>query len=107
MILFWNVRGLNCITKQKRLYEKIKSTKVSIVCLLETHVLQENQKKVVDRIFPNCSLVDNYSQARLGRICVLYTSDIRIHMHSCSSQALHFHVFLVQEKKYFFLSVIY
>lgn len=94
MILFWNVRDINIVAKQKRLSEKIKLSKVSLVCLLETHVLRENQKRVVNRIFPNCTYVDNYDHARLGRIWILFAADVRLHVQSCSSQAMHCHVFL-------------
>lgn len=53
MILFWNIIGLNSIIKQKRLHEKIVSSKTSLVCLLETHVLKENLKRVIESVFPN------------------------------------------------------
>lgn len=67
MVLFWNVRGLNNITKQKRLYDIIKESKASLVCFSKKHVLQE-KKIELERIFPNCNYADNYEHAILGRI---------------------------------------
>lgn len=68
MIIFWNVRHLNSFNKQMRLYDIIKEFKSSLVCLLERHVLQEKQKKVIERIFSDSQYVDNYEHNRLGRI---------------------------------------
>lgn len=107
MILFWNVRGVNSLAKQKRLREKIKLSRVSVVCLFETHVIKEKQKKVIDYIFPNCSFVDNFDHVRLGRIWILYSNEIRLHVHSSSSQSINCHIYSEKIRKYFFLSAIY
>lgn len=65
-------------------------------------MLKENQKRIVDRIFPNCTCVNNYHYARLGRIWILFDADVRVHVHSSFSQVMHCNVFLEGEGKYFF-----
>lgn len=77
------------------------------MCFLETHVLQDKQQTVIDRIFPHCHHIDNYEHARLGKIWILFAADIRLHVHSSSLQTMHCHVFSENAGKYFFLYVIY
>lgn len=62
---------------------------------------------MIERIFPNRQHVDNYEHARLGRIWILFDADIRLHVHSSSSEAMHCHVYSQSVGKYFFLSFIY
>lgn len=107
MLIFWKVRGLNHLHKQRRLNAIFKLHKISIACILETHVLQDRQANVVDKIFPSYQFVDNSNHARLGRIWVLFDDAIRMQVHSSSDQALHCHVLSKTLGKYFFLSVVY
>src|SRR3954463_12970414 len=107
MLLFWNIRGLNSSKKQFHLKNILKKFEGDIVCLLETHIKKENQDKVMSSLLPGWKCMDNYTQAELGRIWILCNNGINFSMHSCSSQAIHCHIYSMKLQSYFFLSVIY
>ncbi|CDY09502.1 BnaC02g20440D [Brassica napus] len=75
-IFAWNMRGFNQPRKQKVVRYWVKAAKLSIGCLLETKVKEENFTKVFDAIFPGWSCVHNYSSHRLGRIWVCWSDDV-------------------------------
>lgn len=84
MLLFWNVRGLNNPLKQKRLRNILNQLRINLLCLLETHVTQDKQATMVDRLFPGCNVVDNYNHARLGRVWILFDDNVTLSIHGSS-----------------------
>jgi exonuclease III len=44
--LIWNITGLNKPFKQKEIVKMIRRLKLSIVCLVETRVKQENSLRI-------------------------------------------------------------
>jgi exonuclease III len=75
-ILICNIRGLNMPLKQKGVTKMIKQFKVSILCLVETRVKQENCLKIKAAMIPSWGLIHNYSSHRLGRIWVCWDPNI-------------------------------
>jgi exonuclease III len=69
-ILFWNVRGLNMLLKQKEVRNMVRRIRISILCLVETRVKHENFLKIVASMLPGWEVVNNYSTHILGRIWV-------------------------------------
>src|SRR4051812_1573749 len=107
MLLFWNIRSLNDPRKQRKLIQALKNFHVSIICLLETHVQQNNFSAISERILPGWNVIANYEFAPLGRIWLFSNAEINMEVFSKSSQAIHCHIFSKSLKKYFFLSVVY
>lgn len=87
-IFAWNMRGFNQPRKQKVVRYWVKAAKLSIGCLLETKVKEENFTKVFDAIFPRWSCVHNYSSHRLGRIWVCWSDDVEVCPVSTSMQMI-------------------
>lgn len=107
MILSWNVRGLNDPKKQRRLKQSLRKFHVSTICLLKTHVKQENSSSITGYVLPGWKLIANYTFASLGRIWVLFNSDVRLEVYRMSEQAVHYHVYSLPLKKFIFLSIVY
>jgi hypothetical protein len=58
--------------KQKEVTKMIKRFEVSILCLVETRVKQENCLRIKAAMLPSWGLIHNYSSHRLGRIWVCW-----------------------------------
>ncbi|KAH0898507.1 hypothetical protein HID58_048075, partial [Brassica napus] len=67
-IFAWNMREFNMPRKQKAVKYWVKAAKLSLGCLLETRVHEDNFQEVFDATFPGWSYIHNYSHHRLGRI---------------------------------------
>lgn len=101
------MRDINNTQKQIQLKKFLGIFKGYIVCLLETHVRQEKQAQIIQKLKPGWTCIDNYLHAALGRIWILFDPRVSISVFYCSSQEIHCHVYLPSLQKYFFLSVIY
>jgi exonuclease III len=75
-ILFRNVRGLNMPLKQKEVRKMVRKLRISILCLVETRVKQENFSKIVVSMLPGWEVINNYSAHILGRIWVCWDPGI-------------------------------
>jgi exonuclease III len=51
-VLSWNIRGLNKAFKQREIRKVIRLWKISILCLVETKVRQENMDRVISNTLP-------------------------------------------------------
>jgi exonuclease III len=51
-LLFWNVRGLNMPLKQNEVRKMVKRLRISILCLVETRVRQENFLRIISSMLP-------------------------------------------------------
>src|SRR5436190_23583348 len=107
MMLFWNVRGINDPRKQRSLQKSLLKFHGSIVCLLETHVKEDSFMAISSKLFPGWQVTANYKYAQLGRIWVACDQSIRMEVMSESAQALHCHIYSIQMKAYFFLTIVY
>lgn len=63
---FWNVRGINDISKHRPLALWLKNKKVTFGAFLETHVREINKDSILLAISPNWSLLANYQYSELG-----------------------------------------
>lgn len=107
MLMFWNVRGLNDPQKQKRLKSILRQYNGNLVCLLETHVLEEKSSAIMQSMLAGWNSLEKYEVSPLGRIWLLYDNRVSVSMYKKSSQAIHYHVFSSVLNKYYFLSVVY
>lgn len=108
MIILWNVRGLNdLLMKQKRLKDALEHYTGNIICLLQTHVTQNNQVAILNKLRPGWKYVDYYTEATLGRIWILRDAKVYVSVFSCSSQSIHCHVYYLPLQQYFFMSAVY
>lgn len=102
----WNVRGLNNPLKQKEISKMVVRLKLSIICLVETRVQQENSKKIVDSMLPGWNFFHNYSKHLLGKVWICWDPSIA----SLSLVDVHAQVLtcMVQHgNKRWFLSAVY
>lgn len=84
----WNMRGFNKPRKQRAVRYWVKAAKLSIGCLTETKVTEENFQKVFDATFPGWSCVHNYTNHRLGRIWVCWSDEVEVCPVSTSMQMI-------------------
>lgn len=75
---FWNVRGINDISKHRPLALWLKNKKVTFGAFLETHVREINKDSILLAISPNWSLLANYQYSELGWIWIIYRSSIQV-----------------------------
>jgi len=71
-LLSWNIRGLNMPLKQKEIRRMVFSHRISILCLLETRVKQDNFPKVAGSMLPGWEIINNYSKHCLGKIWICW-----------------------------------
>ena len=66
----WNIRGLNATPKQLEVRKMILDHKLSLVCLIETRVSMIHKPLVVNSVFTDWEMLDNYNSHDLGRIWI-------------------------------------
>ncbi|CAL9231246.1 unnamed protein product [Arabidopsis halleri] len=69
---FWNVRGINEVTKHRTLANWINSKPVTFGALLETHVKEPNLNHILSSIGPGWSVINNYQHSELGKIWIIF-----------------------------------
>lgn len=92
-ILVWNIGGFNKPLKQKELVKCVRRLNVSIICLVETRVREENVRKFKYGMFPNWKIIHNYSSHVLGRIWICWDPGIT----SVSAVSIHEQVLTCKE----------
>lgn len=75
---FWNVRGFNKSNKHSVVSEWIGREGLKFGCLLETRVQEKKADRIISSVFRGWSAMSNYEFNRLGRIWVVWRSDIRV-----------------------------
>ncbi|XVF72303.1 hypothetical protein PTKIN_Ptkin12aG0110000 [Pterospermum kingtungense] len=86
--LFWNVRGLNALTKQKEVVNRLKELDISLVGLLETKVKKNNCTGIIDRYFSSWNFVNNYTEVENGRIWALWKGSVQAKVFAVNAQCL-------------------
>ena len=66
----WNIKGLNALLKQLEVKKMILDHKLSPVCLIETRVSMILKPVVVNSVFKDWKMLDNYNSHDLGRIWI-------------------------------------
>ncbi|CAA7029178.1 unnamed protein product [Microthlaspi erraticum] len=77
---FWNVRGINEVSKHRPLANWISSKPVSFGALLETHVREPSINHILSTIAPNWSCIANYDHSDLGKIWIIYKSPTKVRL---------------------------
>jgi hypothetical protein len=75
-VLSWNIRGLNKAFKQREIGKVIRLWKISILCLVETKVRQENMDRVISATLPGWEILHNYGVNCYGRIWICWDPGI-------------------------------
>ena len=106
IILVWNTRGLNDPFKQKVVVSRIRELKVSMVCLLETRVKENNMMSIISRHFQGWQFLHNYSNVvQNGRIWVLWNNTLQVELIDSMEQCIICSVSYGIQK--FFFSAVY
>lgn len=74
----WNVRGFNKPTKHSVMSRWVQSSNLSFGCLLETRVKERKASKIVSAVFRDWEFMSNYEHNALGRIWVVWKSNVRL-----------------------------
>ena len=105
-VLVWNVRGLNDPLKQKAVVSRIRELKVSLVCLLETRVKENNMMSIINIHFQSWQVYHNYSnEACNGKIWFIWKGTIQVDIVDVMDQCIT--CMVVQGDCKFYISAIY
>ncbi|KAL9241821.1 hypothetical protein vseg_015885 [Gypsophila vaccaria] len=105
---FWNVRGLNNLTKQKEINWFLRNNKVELFGLLETRVRSTNMNKVLANLDMKWSICTNYSHHPGRRIWLLWNHLIfQVLCLETKSQAIHAKCQLHFDGRVFWLTMVY
>ncbi|KAL9246159.1 hypothetical protein vseg_019731 [Gypsophila vaccaria] len=105
---FWNVRGLNSLTKQKEINWFLRTNKVELFGLLETRVRSSNMNKVIANLDMKWSICTNYSHHPGGRIWLLWNHLIfQVLCLETESQAIHAKCQLQSDGRVFWITMVY
>ncbi|KAK9689919.1 hypothetical protein RND81_09G090900 [Saponaria officinalis] len=105
---FWNVRGLNSLTKQKEIMWFLHKNKVDLFGLLETKIRSTNINKFAGVIGNNWSFCTNHSCHVGGRIWILWNPLMFQLLHIVvDAQVIHARVKLLCGNVDFWLSMVY
>lgn len=75
---YWNIRGFNKVSKQEVVKDWVQKRGFQFGCLIETRVKENKVLKIVERVFPEWSIIANYEYNRLGRIWVVWSPKVRV-----------------------------
>lgn len=106
-IFAWNMRGFNKPCKQKAVQSWVKVAKLSLGCLVETKVREENFLGVFNATFPGWQCLHNYSHHRLGRIWVCWSDEVDVVPVLISGQMIMCWVRFKSTKDVFLASFVY
>jgi exonuclease III len=107
-VLSWNIRGLNKAFKQREIRKVIRLWKISILCLVETKVRQENMDRVISNTLPGWEVLHNYGAHCYGRIWICWDPRIAdIHSLDVHEQVLTCNVCPKSGKDPWILSTVY
>ncbi|CAA7043734.1 unnamed protein product [Microthlaspi erraticum] len=104
-IFFWNVRGLNEVSKHRPLRNWMYSRSVSFGALLETHVGEVNIGRVLSDLGPQWSLVSNYEFSELGRIWLIYKDPVVVRVLFKDQQSITCEVQLQNEEPFIYTAI--
>ncbi|XP_057249345.1 uncharacterized protein LOC130590807 [Beta vulgaris subsp. vulgaris] len=105
---FWNIRGLNILTKHGDVRTLLSHHKCGLFGLLETRVKPKNVDKVYPRVCPNWSIVANYSYHKGGRIWLIWLHN-KFEVEILESRAQYIHSKVTHKGKNvsFYLTMVY
>ncbi|XP_074301431.1 uncharacterized protein LOC141632819 [Silene latifolia] len=104
---FWNVRGMNRVSKQKAINFFLQNKGVGLFGLLETKIKSNAFHKVVNN-FNNWSISTNSGYHNGGRIWILWQPrSFRVHFFEYYAQFIHMKVESLVSRIVFFLTMVY
>lgn len=103
----WNVRGLNKSSKHSVIRQWLQNSSVQFGCFLETRVKERKAMRVISVVANGWSFISNYEYHHLGRIWVVWKSNVRITPVFKSSQMVTVSVLLEGKEEEFFCSFVY
>lgn len=103
----WNVRGFNKSTKHSVTSRWLHKFGLSFGCLLETRVKERKANKIVSEVFRDWEFMSNYEYNALGRIWVIWKSNVRLTPVFKSDQIITVSVKIQEMEEEFFCSFVY
>ena len=103
---FWNVRSFNKKEKHSVVKKWIREQGFQFGALLETRVKEVRSQRITTSVFGDWSVLTNYEYNHLGRIWLVWRSDVRVTLVFKSDQLITVSMVLSGGDE-FFLSVIY
>lgn len=105
---FWNIRGLNDPLKQKEAKIFVRTSKLSMVGLLEHKIKESNVDRILKYICPHWHSTHNYRHAPLGRILVCWDPLVlSVTVLDQSNQFIHCEVHALQGDHIFLATFVY
>ncbi|KAK3204593.1 hypothetical protein Dsin_018639 [Dipteronia sinensis] len=104
----WNIRGLNATPKQLEVRKMLLDHKLSLVCLIKTRVRFNNKPLVVNSVFKDWDMLDNYNSHGLERIWIGWDPKIlKITKISEMYQIIHYNTCIMDTNDQFRISFVY
>ncbi|KAK9704967.1 hypothetical protein RND81_07G023700 [Saponaria officinalis] len=105
---FWNVRGLNSLSKEKEIKWFFYQNKVGLFSLLETRVKASNWNKVHNNICSDWAICTNNTAHKGGRIWLLWLpGSYCVDVVDMTAQTIHARVLDKARRWYFWLTSVY
>lgn len=102
---FWNVRGINDISKHSPLVSWINLRKLSFGALLETHIREAIISTVLASLGSDWRLVSNYQYSDLRKIWFIYKDPIKVQVLYSDAQSITLQIFDDTGISFFFTAV--
>ena len=104
----WNIRGLNCPSKQGEISKFVLSNHIDVLGIIESKVRIPNQENIQKHFLPNWNFITNSNPDTVDRIWVGWNPDVVcVTALLCSSQVIHVNVSDIAHFCSFFASFVY
>lgn len=104
---FWNIRGFNKSIKHGVVKNWIKDQSILFGCIIETRVKEKKTEKIVEEVFHGWSFMSNYEFNLLGRMWIVWRSEVRMTPVYKSAQLIMCSVMLPGKTEEFYCTFIY
>ena len=104
---YWNIRGFNKASKQEMVKEWVKKRGFQFGCLIETRVKENKIRRIVNKVFPGWSYMENYEHNRLGRMWIVWKQGVRVTPCFQSEQLLTVSILMEGLEEEFYCSFVY
>lgn len=107
-ICSWNIRGFNHPLKHKEISSLMRTQKIGIMAILESHVYKDNFDILMQKVFPNFNWFGNYVHCNDGRILLVWDAmHFDLHVLFSSAQLVHCLVYVKALRQLVAISFVY
>jgi len=104
---FWNIRGFNKQGKHGVVRDWINKGNYDFGCLIETKIKESKAERIVNSVFHGWSFLSNYEEHRLGRLWLVWRSNVRVTPIYKTSQLITCSIHIEGRPDEFFVTFIY